>query len=71
MERFRREWELYQEVTPGEPEGNGLSCLIGEANVAAEVEEDGAVMEGVGRSKVRVRSGVRARSKVRVLERAY
>ena len=27
---------LYQVVTPGEPEGNGRSCLIGETEVGAE-----------------------------------
>lgn len=50
--RLVKEWELYQAVTPGEPEGNGRSCLTGETGT---VEVDGATTtEGVDRSKVRV-----------------
>ena len=53
LRRFSRDWELYQAVTPGEPEGKGRSCLIAETELV-EVEDDGTMMEGVGRSRVRV-----------------
>ena len=47
-----REWLLYQAVTPGEPEGKGRSCLTGETEVV-EVDDDGTIMGGVDRSRVR------------------
>jgi len=49
---FAREWELYQAVTPGEPEGKGRSCLTGDTEVV-EVDDEGTMMEGVDRSRVR------------------
>jgi hypothetical protein len=48
-----REYELYQAVTPGEPDGNGRSCLIG-AMGWVEVDEEGVTTEGVDSSRVRV-----------------
>ena len=48
-----REWELYQVVVPGEPEGKGRSCLMGETK-PVEADAGGTMMEGVDRSRVRV-----------------
>lgn len=48
-----REYELYQAVTPGEPDGNGRSCLIG-AIGWVEVDEEEMATEGVNPSSVRV-----------------
>ena len=35
-----REFVLYHEVTPGDPEGNGRSCLNGTRKTAVEELED-------------------------------
>ena len=40
-------------MTPGEPEGKGRSCLTGETEVVV-VDDDGTMIEGVDRSRVRV-----------------
>ena len=45
LQRVVREWELYQAVVPGDPEGNGCSCLMGERELV-EVDEDGKMVGG-------------------------
>ena len=35
-----REVVLYHDVTPGEPEGNGRSCLMGTRGTTVEEPED-------------------------------
>ena len=57
--RVVREWELNQAVTPGEPEGNGRSCLMGETH--GKVDEDEATAGGVDRSNARTLKGVHQR----------